>query len=147
MVETRAFIGTPIVNRPIKELHEHMPDIKMRIVSLYRNDKAIPAISDTVIREGDHVYFLAKKNHISRALKEFRRAENTYQKIFIAGGGSIGLNVAKLLEDTHNIRIVELNEARAISLAEELNNTLVLQGSASDEDLLKEEVLKIPIYF
>ena len=64
------------------------------------------------------------------------------KKIFIAGGGSIGLNVAKLLEDTHNIRIVELNEARAISLAEELNNTLVLQGSASDEDLLKEEGLQ-----
>ena len=139
LVETRAFIGTPIVNRPIKELHEHMPDIKMRIVSLYRNERAIPAMSDTVIREGDHVYFLAKKDHISRALKEFRRAENTYEKIFIAGGGSIGLNVAKLLEDTHNIRIVELNEERAMFLAEELNNTIVLQGSASDEDLLKEE--------
>ena len=108
LVETRAFIGTPIVNRPIKELHEHMPDIKIRIVSLYRNEMAIPAKSDTVIREGDQVYFLAKKNHISRALKEFRRAENNYQKIFIAGGGSIGLNVAKLLEETHNIRIIEL---------------------------------------
>jgi len=139
LVETRAYVGTPIVNRPIKELHENMPDVKMRIVSLYRNGKAIPALSDTVIREGDQVYFLAKKNHISRALKEFRRAENTYEKIFIAGGGSIGLNVATLLEDTHNIRIVELNEERAKSLAEQLDNTLVLQGSASDEDLLKEE--------
>ena len=139
LVETRAFIGTPIVNRPIKELHEHMPDVKIRIVSLYRNERAIPAKSDTVIREGDQVYFLAKKNHISRALKEFRRAENNYQKIFIAGGGSIGLNVAKLLEDTHNIRIIELSEERAKYLSEKLNNTLVLQGNASDEDLLKDE--------
>ena len=139
LVETRAFIGTPIVNRPIKELHEHMPDVKIRIVSLFRNERAILAQSDTVIREGDQVYFLAKKNHISRALKEFRRAENTYQKIFIAGGGSIGLNVAKLLEDTHNIRIIELGEERAKYLSEKLNNTLVLQGNASDEDLLKEE--------
>jgi trk system potassium uptake protein len=139
LVETRAFIGTPIVNRPIKELHEHMPDVKIRIVSLFRNERAILAQSDTVIREGDQVYFLAKKNHISRALKEFRRAENTYQKIFIAGGGSIGLNVAKLLEETHNIRIIELGEERAKYLSEKLNNTLVLQGNASDEDLLKEE--------
>jgi trk system potassium uptake protein TrkA len=139
LVETRAFIGTPIVNRPIKELHEHMPDVKIRIVSLYRNEKAIPAKSDTIIREGDQVYFLAKKDHISRALKEFRRAENTYQKIFIAGGGSIGINVARLLEDTHNIRIIELSEDRAKYLSEKLNNTLVLQGNASDEDLLKEE--------
>jgi trk system potassium uptake protein TrkA len=139
LIETRAFIGTPIVNRPVKELHEHMPDVKIRIVSLYRNEKAIPAKSDTIIREGDQVYFLAKKDHISRALKEFRRAENTYQKIFIAGGGSIGINVAKLLEETHNIRIIELDEDRAKYLSEKLNNTLVLQGNASDEDLLKEE--------
>lgn len=139
LVETRAFIGTPIVNRPVKELHEHMPDVKIRIVSLYRNGKAIPAKSDTIIREGDQVYFLAKKDHISRALKEFRRAENTYQKIFIAGGGSIGVNVARLLEETHNIRIIELSEDRAKYLSEKLNNTLVLQGNASDEDLLKEE--------
>lgn len=139
LVETRAFVGTPIVNRPIKELHEHMPDVKIRIVSLYRNERAISAKSDTVIREGDQVYFLAKKNHISRALKEFRRAENDYHKIFIAGGGSIGFNVAKLLEDTHNIRIIELGEERAKYLSEKLNNTLVLQGNASDEDLLKDE--------
>ena len=65
--------------------------------------------------------------------------ENTYQKIFIAGGGSVGLNVAKLLEETHNLRIIELDENRAKYLSEELNNTLVLQGNASDEDLLKEE--------
>ena len=94
---------------------------------------------DFRLREGDHVYFLAKKNDISRALKEFRRAENSYQKIFIAGGGSVGLNVAKLLEESHNLRIIELDENRAKYLSEELNNTLVLQGNASDEDLLKEE--------
>ena len=139
LVETRAYVGTPIVNRPIKELHDHIPDVQMRIVGLYRNDRAILTKSDTVVREGDHVYFIAKKNHVSRALKEFRRAENTYQKIFIAGGGNIGLNVAKLLEDTHNIRIIELDEDRAMALSEELNHTLVLQGNASDEDLLLEE--------
>ena len=139
LVETRAFAGTPIVNRPIKELPEHIPDIEMRIFCLYRNGKALPVDSETVIREGDHVYFIAKKNHITRVLNEFRRAENTYQKIFIVGGGIIGLSVAKLLEDTRDIKIIELNEDRAMELAGELNNSLVLQGNASDEDLLLEE--------
>ena len=139
LVETRAFAGTPIVNRPIKELPEHIPDIEMRIFCLYRNGKALPVDSETVIREGDHVYFIAKKNHITRVLNEFRRAENTYQRIFIVGGGIIGLSVAKLLEDTHEIKIIELNEDRAMELAGELNNSLVLQGNASDEDLLLEE--------
>jgi trk system potassium uptake protein TrkA len=47
--------------------------------------------------------------------------------------------VAKLLENTHNIRLIELDEERAKMLADQLNQTLVLQGSASDEELLLEE--------
>jgi trk system potassium uptake protein TrkA len=138
-VETRAYIGTPIVNRPIRELQQHLPDAQVRIFSLYRNGKVLLVNSDTIIREGDHVYFIAKKKHISKALKEFRRVDKGYQKIFIAGGGNIGFNVAKLLEKTHNVRLIELNEERARDLAGQLNHTLVLQGSASDEDLLLEE--------
>ena len=45
----------------------------------------------------------------------------------------------KLLEENHNLRIIELDEPRAKYLSEKLNHTLVLQGNASDEDLLKEE--------
>ncbi len=139
LIETRAYVGTPIVNRPIRELQQHLPDAKVRIFSLYRNGKALLVNSDTVIREGDNVYFIAKKKHVSKALKEFRRVDRGYQKIFIAGGGNIGFSVAKLLEKTHNIRLIELNEERARLLADQLNHTLVLQGSASDEELLLEE--------
>jgi trk system potassium uptake protein TrkA len=139
LVETRAYIGTPIVNRPIRELQQHLPDAQVRILSLYRNGQVLLVNSDTIIREGDHVYFIAKKEHIPKALKEFRRADKAYQKIFIAGGGNIGFNVAKLLEKKYNVRLIELDEERARDLSGQLNHTLVLQGSASDEDLLLEE--------
>lgn len=139
LIETRAYVGTPIVNRPIRELQHHLPDAKVRIFSLYRNGKVLLVNSDTVIREGDHVYFIAKKKHIPKVLKEFRRVDRGYQKIFIAGGGNIGFSVAKLLEKKHNIRLIELDEERAKELADHLNHTLVLQGSASDQELLLEE--------
>ena len=139
LVETRAYFGTPIVNKPISELQNHLPHAKVRVFSIYRNGKVLIANSDTIIREGDHVYFIAKKNNISQVLKEFRRADKGYKKIFIAGGGNIGLSVAKLLEKTHNISLVEIDEKRAKEIANNLNHTLVLQGNASDEELLLEE--------
>jgi trk system potassium uptake protein TrkA len=139
LVETRAFIGTPIVNKPVRELHQHLPDTPMRIISLYRNGRALLCNSDTVIREGDHVYFLTRKEHVASLLKEFRRADKSYKNIMIAGGGTIGSNLAMSLETSHNIRVIELNEQRAMDLEEKLNNTLVLQGNASDEDLLIDE--------
>ncbi|MEO1943929.1 MAG: Trk system potassium transporter TrkA, partial [Candidatus Thioglobus sp.] len=136
LVETRAFIGTPIVNKPVKELHQHLPDTPMRIISLYRDGRALLCSSDTVIREGDHVYFLTRKDHVASLLKEFRRADRSYKNIMIAGGGTIGSNLAMALEESHNIRVIELNEQHAMELEEKLNNTLVLHGNASDEDLL-----------
>ena len=139
LVETRAFRGTPIVNRPVKELHQHLPDTPMRIISLYRNGKALLCTSDTVIREGDHVYFITRRDHIPSLLKEFRRADRSYKNIMIAGGGTVGASLAQSLESSHNIRVIELNEQCAIELEEKLDNALVLHGNASDETLLIDE--------
>ena len=139
LVETRAYAGTPIVGHPIKELHQHLPKTSMRIVSLYRNGKTIPAYGDTVIKDGDRVYFVTKKASVSKVLKEFRRLDRAYKNIIIAGGGRIGLNLAKFLEKDHRVRIIEMNKERVAEIAEQLEDTLVLHGNASDEELLLEE--------
>ncbi|SFV76202.1 Trk system potassium uptake protein TrkA [hydrothermal vent metagenome] len=139
MVETRAYAGTPIVGHPIKELHQHLPKISMRIVSLYRSGRTIPAYGDTVIKDGDRVYFVTKKASVSKVLKEFRRLDRAYKNIIIAGGGRIGLNLAKFLEKDHRVRIIEMNKERVAEIAEQLEDTLVLHGNASDEELLLEE--------
>ncbi|MBT6327393.1 MAG: Trk system potassium transporter TrkA [Candidatus Thioglobus sp.] len=139
LVETRAYAGTPIVGHPIKDLHLHLPKTRMRIVSLYRNGRAIPAYGDTVIKDGDRVYFVTKKESVSKVLKEFRRLDKAYKNIIIAGGGHIGLDLAKFLENKHKVRIIELNKARVSEIADQFDNTLVLHGNASDEELLLEE--------
>ena len=139
LVETRAYAGTPIVGHPIKELHKHLPKIRMRIVSLYRNGQAIPAYGDTVIKDGDRVYFVTKKSSVSKVLKEFRRLDKAYKNIIIAGGGRIGLNLAKHLEANHRVRIIEMDQDRVKEIADELDDVLVLRGNASDEELLLEE--------
>ncbi|SMN15905.1 Trk system potassium uptake protein TrkA [uncultured Candidatus Thioglobus sp.] len=139
LVETKAYEGTPIVGRPIKELHEHLPKTHMRIVAIYRDGEAISAYGDTVIKDGDRVYFVTKKKSISKVLKEFRRLDRPYKNIIIAGGGLIGLSLAKFLEKSHRVRIIELNKQRVKKIADELEDTIVLSGNASDQDLLTEE--------
>ncbi len=139
LVETRAYAGTPIVGLPIKELHQHLPKIRMRIVSLYRAGQVIPAYGDTVIKDGDRVYFVTKKTNVSKVLKEFRRTDKPYKNIMIAGGGLIGLNLAKFLEKDHHVRIIEMSKQRVIEITDQLKDTLVLHGNASNEELLLEE--------
>ncbi len=139
LVETKAYAGTPIVGRPIKELHKHLPKTSMRIVAVYRNSQAIPAYGETVIKDGDSVYFVTKKASISKVLKEFRLVDKTYKNIIIAGGGLIGLNLAKFLEKSRRVHIIERNKQRVKQIADELEYAIVLHGNASDQDLLKEE--------
>lgn len=139
LVETKAYANTPIVGHPIKELHQHLPKTDMRIVSLYRQGVAIPAYGNTIIQNGDHVYFITKKDSISKVLKEFRRQDKAYKNIIIAGGGRIGVRLAKFLEKDHRVHLIETDKQRVCAITDMLENTLVLHGNASDEELLLEE--------
>jgi len=139
LVETKAYSGTPIVGHPIKDLHNHLPKTEVRILSLYRNGKAIPAYGETIIHGQDHVYFATKKKDVPKVLKEFRRQDRSYKNIIIAGGGRIGLNLAAYLEKKYKVKIIERDKERAEEIADVLSNSDVLQGNASDEELLIEE--------
>jgi trk system potassium uptake protein TrkA len=57
----------------------------------------------------------------------------------IAGGGNIGLRLAKSLESRYEIKLIEGRKDRAEVIANEFENTLVLLGDATDEELLERE--------
>ena len=92
-----------------------------------------------MIEAGDEVFLLAAAEHIRPVLRQLRRMMNAVQRIMIAGGGNIGLRVAKSLEKRYEIKLVEGRKERADFLAGELGNTLVLLGDATDEELLEQE--------
>ncbi|TRG83485.1 NAD-binding protein, partial [Salmonella enterica] len=72
---------------------------------------------------------------------ELRPKETSTRRIMIAGGGNIGYRLAKQLEHAYNVKIIECRPRRAEWIAENLDNTLVLQGSATDETLLDNEYI------
>ena len=59
----------------------------------------------------------------------------------IAGGGSIGLRLARQLADeNYSVRLIERDPKRCEYLATQLpDNVLVLHGSGTDEGLLERE--------
>ena len=65
------------------------------------------------------------------------------QRIMIAGGGAVGESVAMNLAASpvnHNLKVIEKDHDRCIALAAKLKESvLVLQGNATDEDLLEAE--------
>ena len=78
---------------------------------------------------------------MSETLEAFSHSEKISKKILIIGGGNIGYNLAKNIEETLEtvrVKIVEKNKQRAEYLANELNDTIIINGNGLDEEVLNE---------
>jgi len=85
------------------------------------------------------VFFLAASDYMRRVANELRKEEDPARRVVIAGGGNIGLRLAKTLEKTNQVKLIERDVRRARRVSELLENTIVLNGDAADEELLVEE--------
>ncbi|MBB3061510.1 Trk system potassium transporter TrkA [Microbulbifer rhizosphaerae] len=139
LVAVRAVQGGPLVGHQLRYLREHMPRVDTRVAAVYRRNNPIIPQGDTVIEAGDEVFFIAARADIRAVMSELRRLEQGYKRITIAGGGNIGLRLAHKLENRYSVKIIEQEHARCVALSEELSNSIVLHGGASDQDLLLEE--------
>ncbi|MCR9277886.1 MAG: Trk system potassium transporter TrkA [Pseudomonadaceae bacterium] len=139
LVAVRAYYGGPLVGQELRFLREHMPDVDTRVAAIFRRGRAITPGGDTVIEADDEVFFLAASEHINTVMSEMRRIEKPYKRITIAGGGNIGRRLAGAIESKFSVKVLEYERARAQVLAEELNESVVLWGDATNRELLLEE--------
>ncbi len=128
-----------LVGQKIATLKEHVPNTEGRIAAIYRDGKAMLPEGDTVIQEGDEVFFIADRKDIRVFMSEMRRLEDPVRRVVIAGGGNIGVRLALALEQTNQVKIIERDGKRARHISEQLNKAIVLVGDAADEELLLEE--------
>jgi trk system potassium uptake protein TrkA len=140
LVAVRAYEGGLMVGKQIMEMRDHLPpETDARIAAIFRGNQPVFPDGETVIEAGDEVFLLAAAEHIRLVLRQLRRMMRRVERVMIAGGGNIGLRLAKSLEKHYEIKLIEGRKARAELLAGELDSTLVLLGDATDEDLLEQE--------
>jgi len=139
LVAVRAYEGGPLVGHPIRDLRRHVPNIDTRVVAIFRRDTAVAPDGGTVIEAGDEVFCLAPSKDIRRVMNELRRMDRPVKRVMIAGGGNIGQRLARALSSDYSVRVIDHNRARCEVLAAKLERVLVLNGDASDEELLEEE--------
>lgn len=139
LVAVRAYRGGPMVGRPVKEIREHMPRTETRVVAIFRRDRPIVPTGDTVIEVDDEVFCLAASRDIREVMRELRRMDRPVKRVMIAGGGNIGQRLTRALEGEYSVRVIEHNKRRCEMLAARVRNALVLNGDATDEELLQQE--------
>jgi trk system potassium uptake protein TrkA len=113
----------------------------MRLVAIYRQDKALSRLDGaTRIEPGDEVFVLASTEHIRAVLGALGKMDRPARRIMIAGGGKVGLRLARQIHAEYDLKLIEPVRSRCEYLATQLPpSVLVLQGDSTDEDLLSEE--------
>jgi trk system potassium uptake protein TrkA len=139
LVAVRAVEGGPLVGRPLRFLRTDMPQIDTRVAAIFRQDRSINMSGDTVVEAGDEVFFIAATVHIRTVMQELRRMDRPAKRVMIVGGGNIGRRLARSLEHSYQVKLIELNKKACASLAADLTNTLILNGDGTDEQLLQQE--------
>ena len=129
------------IGTKFNELTNIYPKLEANIIGISREDKFfIPKKTDSV-KKDDKIYVIINASQMSETLEAFSHSEKISKKILIIGGGNIGFNLAKNIEetlDTVRVKIVEKNKERAEYLANQLNDTIVINGDGLDEEVLTE---------
>jgi trk system potassium uptake protein len=139
LVGVRSRRGGLLVGHALRDLAQHLPKMEVRVVAIYRGGRSLAPEGDTVVEEGDEVFFLAARDDIRRVTSEMRHADDPVRRVVIAGGGNIGFRLAKRLELHNQVKLLERDARRARKISELLEKAIVLHGDAADEELLIEE--------
>ena len=139
MVTVRAERNDPLAGHKVKDISQYVPEFASRIVALFRSDQAIIPDGETVIESGDELFFIGAPKHIRNLLKNLPNTKLAAKHIMLAGGGNIGMRLALELEKNYQVKLIEVDQNRTNTAAEELKRAIVLHGDASNEALLTEE--------
>ncbi len=134
-----------LINFKLNDLTKKFPNLDANIIGIIRDDKFLIPKKNDDIKKNDKIYVIINSEQMSETLEAFGHEEKISKKILIVGGGNIGFNLAKNMEETLEairVKIIEKNKERAEFLASELNNTIVINGNALDEEVLSEANLE-----
>ncbi len=140
LVAVRAYAGSPLVGQELRYLRRQLPNVNTRVAAIFRRGKPILLTGATKIEADDEVFFIAAAGHINAVMAELRHTERAYRRVVIAGGGNIGERLARAIEPYFNVKLIEFDRERCKRLATTLNSTVVLQGSATNQDPLQDAV-------
>lgn len=137
--------NSPVLNMPIERLEALFPHLSMRIFRILRNRILLNVSMRDEIILGDEVFILTPASQAQDVMAALGYTEEINRRLLIVGGGKVGLQLAKEIEETSphlSCSLIEQDKEHTQFLVSQLNKTLVLQGDGLDTALLQEASLE-----
>ena len=142
LTAVRCESNCPVLNLPMHIIAQRAKHLTMRVIGVTRDASFKAVDKNTMLKEGDTVYFVSIEEEVRASLQLFGHHEQEARRLVILGGGNIGLYVAQQTErdEKHpaKLKIVEFSKQRAEHIANIVEKATILRGSALDKDVLQE---------
>ena len=131
--------NAPVINKKVVDVAREYHTSYFRIVAIYRNFKTIIPSGNDKFLPNDQVFVITTPGGIENILRLAGKENFSFHNIMILGGGKIGRKVAKVLQESMTVKLIESNEDKSFELADHLSKTLIIRGDGRDIDLLAQE--------
>ncbi|HAQ42078.1 MAG TPA: Trk system potassium transporter TrkA [Clostridiales bacterium] len=139
MVEFRVLETDPIVGLKLMDLTKKLPSKVLFCAVRSNNEVTIPKGSYTFCTD-DTVYVIGERRDISKFFNYLGRNSHKAKNVTIIGGSRIAIYLTWMLDELGmNIKIIELNKDRCITLSEILPNALIIRGDGTNQEVLDNE--------
>lgn len=133
---------SPLNQESMDEIQERLSqaNIKANLVGVSRDQKLYFPAEIVEIKSYDELVLCCEVNELNKVAKILLGNVNEdHKRIMIAGAGRIGRALAKNLESGSQVKLIEVSNQFSKKAANDLTDSLVLLGDATDADLLKQE--------
>lgn len=136
---------SPLLNTTVKEARKTFPKIDFIVIGIKREgvSKTLIPRGNTRFKLKDQVYFSVPHYSIDMLHPIVGKEHLNIKNVMILGGSSIGSKTARTLcKENFKVTLIEKEREKSLLLAEELNETLLINGDGRDIELLEEENIR-----
>ena len=128
-----------IIDKTIMETASWNPKMNFMPVAIHRDEETLIPRGDTVLKKGDHVYFVSQEGGEEEVINLTGKKKIGIKKIMILGGGRIGRKACISLSDHYKIKLIEKDKDKCYELADTLPRSMIINGDGTNVSLLEEE--------
>ena len=136
VVGTRIGEASALLDLEVKEISRILEGFDFRIVAMARDANTLLPGGDDVVRLNDYLYCLTRAEDVPSLMLMLGSGAKRRRRVMVVGGGHVGSRIAELLQDTFQVKLLEIDGSRAEQLVQELEDVEILHGDGSDHDTL-----------
>lgn len=131
--------NTAALGLSLAEFYQALSATPLKVVAIYRQEESVLLSDETKISPGDEIFFITANKHVAGVMKYLYPKQTANQRIMIGGASHIGSYLARTLDDTYQVKVIDQDKRLCERLSERLDNGTVLLGEISDKALLHDE--------